>query len=80
MTAAIRRAWRRPPSAPRQFECRVRVRQSSDGQVISASIVKSCGDALLDRSVEQAVFRASPLPTPGGGVPVPAELDVTFRP
>jgi len=72
----VARNWVRPPGAPEDFECTVRVQQLPDGTVVSARIVKSSGNALLDKSVEDAVFRASPLPKPAD--PSVFERDLTF--
>ncbi len=51
-----------------QLSCRLRVRLIPGGEVIpgSVSIVKSSGNAAFDRSVEAAVYKASPLPVPSG--------------
>ncbi|HET7688149.1 MAG TPA: cell envelope integrity protein TolA, partial [Candidatus Macondimonas sp.] len=66
LSQAVKRNWLRPPVADSvgSFECELRVSQTPAGQVLSAKVVKSCGDPILDRSIEQAVFRASPLPAP----------------
>ncbi|TNC89766.1 MAG: protein TolA, partial [Thalassolituus sp.] len=42
----------------------VRLVMVPTGEVISANVVKSSGHAALDRSVEQAIMKASPLPVP----------------
>ena len=36
----------------------------SDGTVISAEVISSSGDEIFDRSAENAVQKASPLPVP----------------
>ena len=66
VSQAVKRNWIRPPVADTlgSFRCELRVSQTPSGQVTSARVVKSCGDPILDRSIEQAVFRASPLPPP----------------
>ncbi|MGB5234681.1 MAG: cell envelope integrity protein TolA, partial [Candidatus Macondimonas sp.] len=66
VSQAVKRNWLRPPAADSlgSFKCELRVSQTPTGQVMSAQVVKSCGDPILDRSIEQAVFRASPLPAP----------------
>lgn len=63
VTRHVTKKWHPPPSAPAAFACMVRVQQLPDGTVISARITQSCGNPLLDQSVEEAVLRASPLPT-----------------
>ncbi len=60
----VERNWIKPESASSKIDCQVRVVQLPNGEVVSAQVVKSCGSDVLDRSVEQAVLRASPLPPP----------------
>jgi colicin import membrane protein len=66
--AAIKRkvagSWIRPVSAPEGLKCTIQVRLMSDGTVIDAVVVTSSGDAIFDRSAENAVHKASPLPVP----------------
>ena len=40
------------------------VKVDRDGNVISVTITKKSGDARLDESAENAIFKASPLPFP----------------
>ncbi len=81
ITARIERAWIKPPSARPGISCIVSVTQVPGGEV-SAVNVKSCSinDAALRESVEAAVLRASPLPTPPAGVPFERNLELTFAP
>jgi colicin import membrane protein len=44
--------------------CKIRVRLMSDGTVIDAVVPSSSGDDFFDRSAENAVTKASPLPVP----------------
>jgi len=60
----IERNWLRPSSSQGRLSCIVKVRPAPDGGVMSARIVEGSGDALYDRSVVNAVFKASPLPLP----------------
>lgn len=60
----VTRNWIRPASAPDGLNCLVRVRLAPGGEVLAVSIVKSSGNTLFDRSVENAVFKAAPLPVP----------------
>lgn len=80
---SIERQWRVPISARPEQECTVRVRLIPSGDVISVQVVKSSGNAALDRSVESAVHRASPLPVPpaeSGLVNQFREIVFTFSP
>jgi colicin import membrane protein len=81
ITARIERAWNKPPSAQPGIECIVRVTQVPGGEVTSVR-VESCtgGDAALRESVETAVYRASPLPTPSNPALFDRNLTITFKP
>jgi colicin import membrane protein len=81
IVARITRAWIRPPSARAGISCIVSVNQVPGGEVTSVR-VNSCsgGDDALRESVEAAVLRASPLPTPPPGVPFERSLELTFAP
>ena len=61
--------------------CIVLVSQVPGDEVTSVK-VSSCSvnDAALRESVEAAVLRASPLPTPPPGVPFERNLELTFAP
>jgi colicin import membrane protein len=76
----IAKNWVRPSSTVTDFECQVRVQQLPDGQVTFARIVKSCGNSPLDKSVEDAVFRSSPLPRPTDPSIFDRDLVITFIP
>lgn len=56
--------WSRPLGSAQGLSADVRVRLQPSGDVVSIEIVKSSGDATFDRSVENAIRRASPLPVP----------------
>jgi len=81
IVARIQRAWIKPPSARPGISCIVSVTQVPGGEV-TAVRVNSCSsdDAALRESVEAAVLRASPLPTPPAGVPFERNLELTFAP
>lgn len=64
ITGKVERHWIRPSDSPSQFSCIVRVQLMPGGAVVRATVVKSCGSVMLDRSVESAVYKASPLPVP----------------
>jgi colicin import membrane protein len=81
ITARIARAWLKPPSAVAGITCTVLVAQVPGGEVTSVR-VESCepNEAALRESVETAVYRASPLPTPPAGVPFERNLRLIFAP
>jgi colicin import membrane protein len=80
LARTIARAYQGPPGAPEDFECVVRLQLLPDGTVTEAKIEKSCGNAQLDRSVEEAVYRASPLPKPADPSVFDRDLTIRFVP
>lgn len=60
----VERNWLRPQTARPGMSCTVLVRLTAGGEVLLARVVESSGDTAFDRSVEAAVYRASPLPLP----------------
>ncbi len=60
----VNRLWIRPADLPHSLTCKVRVRIIPGGDVSSVSIIRSSGSDAFDRSVEAAVYKASPLPVP----------------
>ncbi len=80
MIEKIRRNWQRPPGSADRFRCTVQLEQLPGGEVVSARIRSSCGNAALDRSVENAVLKASPLPSPPRADLFERSIIVTFCP
>jgi colicin import membrane protein len=72
--------YRKPPSAPDDFACQVRMQLLPDGTVTNAKIVRSCGSVLLDRAVEDAVYRSSPMPKPADPSVFDRDLTINFTP
>jgi colicin import membrane protein len=60
----IQHAWIKPPSARIGVDCLVEVTQVPGGEVTSARVTQCNGDAAVRQSIENAVYRASPLPDP----------------
>src|SRR5581483_1478482 len=60
----VSRNWARPAGTNTTLKCIVRVRLAPGGDVLQAAVVKGSGNAVFDRSVEAAVYKASPLPIP----------------
>lgn len=60
----VERNWVRPAGWTRGMECVVRVRLAPTGEVINATVARPSGSPAFDRSVENAVYKASPLPLP----------------
>jgi len=61
---AVQNNWLRPPSVRAGLSCTVVVNVIPGGDVAGVRIVESSGDPAFDRSVENAVRKAAPLPLP----------------
>ncbi len=72
--------WRQPASAVTGVECEVVVQQLPSGDVASVEVSRCNGDDVVRRSVEEAVYRASPLPLPDDRRLFERYLRFTFRP
>ena len=60
----VRANWTEPPRTNAGLKVVISVKVKLTGEVETVKIVKSSGDAVFDRSAENAVYRASPLPFP----------------
>jgi len=60
----VQRYWLKPPAWRAGVECTIEVQMIPGGEVVSVRLLKSCGSGVFDRSVENAVRKASPLPVP----------------
>lgn len=60
----IQRNWSAPASAGAELKCSVRVSQIPGGAVTGVVILSCNGDEAVERSVEAAIRRSSPLPEP----------------
>jgi colicin import membrane protein len=76
----IQENWRRPRGAGNGFECVIRLTQDPDGTVTSFEIERCNGNKKAQRSVEEAVLAASPLPLPSDPTIFDPVVRVTFRP
>ncbi len=67
-TAAIQHKvddrWIRPLSSVKGLNCTIRVKLLSSGDVMDVQVIRGSGDEIFDRSAENAVRKASPLPVP----------------
>ncbi len=70
----IQSVWIKPPSASVGLDCLVEVTQIPGGEVTGARVTQCNGDAAARQSIENAVYRASPLPDP----PDPALFERNF--
>jgi colicin import membrane protein len=62
--ARIQSNWIRPPTAREGLDCTLDVTQVPGGQVVNVKLEACNGDAAVRQSIENAVYRASPLPDP----------------
>ena len=60
----VSRNWLRPPTSKVGLTATVLVSVTLEGEVINAEIERGSGDPVFDRSVINAVLKASPLPFP----------------
>ena len=76
----ISRAWLRPASARPGIVCRIQVVQIPGGEVTSVRVTDCNGDEAVRQSVENAVYRASPLPEPPDPALFQRNLTLVFKP
>lgn len=76
----ITRAWLRPASARPGIVCTIQVTQVPGGEVTSAHVTDCNGDEAVRQSVENAVYRASPLPMPPDPALFQRNLTLVFKP
>jgi colicin import membrane protein len=80
ITAQIERAWIRPASAKEGIHCVINVTQVPGGEVTGVRIGECNGDAAVRHSIENAVYHASPLPTPPDRSLFDRNLKLVFAP
>ncbi|MGQ3891142.1 cell envelope integrity protein TolA [Legionella sp. CNM-4043-24] len=61
---AISQRWILPDNVDSSLSSQFRIRLAPDGAVLEVSLMRSSGDAILDRSAQTAIYKASPLPVP----------------
>ncbi len=78
----VEQNWVRPLNTQKGMECVVKVKLVPGGDVLQARVVQTSGSAVFDRSVENAVYKASPLPLPNDPTLFAyfQELEFTFKP
>ena len=80
ITGRINRAWIRPPSARAGLSCELHVTQVPGGEVTAVQIASCNGDQATRESIEAAVYRASPLPSPSNPDLFDRNLVIRFHP
>jgi colicin import membrane protein len=76
----VERNWVPPASVQPGLECEVAVQQLPNGDVVDARTVRCNGDAAVQRSIENAVRRSSPLPLPDNRALFERNLRFIFKP
>ena len=76
----IRSRWLRPPGLPQGLRCQVRIEILPNGEVVSVTIIRSSGNPAFDVSVENAVYKSSPLPLPSDPKAFERVLEPIFTP
>lgn len=71
----VLKSWTKPAGSPQDFRCVVRLEQSPNGDVKQVTMLGSCGTADLDRSIQDAIAAANPLPI----APDPAVFEPTIQ-
>ena len=80
LASRIQNAWIKPPSARSGLDCIVIITQVAGGEVTSAKVSQCNGDAAARQSIENAVYRASPLPAPPDPALFERNLVIHFHP
>lgn len=81
INAKVTSRWRRPPSLELDNStCVVYVRQATGGFIEEVRVLECSGNSdVLKRSVEEAVWKSDPLPTPADDELFQKELKLTFK-
>jgi colicin import membrane protein len=69
-----------PPDVKGNPEAIFDVVQLPTGEVISAKLRKSSGQAALDSAIERAILKSSPLPRPDRSESAPRAFELKYRP
>lgn len=79
---AIGRQWILPDNANRSLSSQFRIRLAPNGAVLEVALLRSSGDPILDRSAQNAIYKASPLPVPqdASTFNLFREISLTVRP
>lgn len=61
----VMQSWIKPPDTPVGLDCFIKITQLPSGQVVGAQMQKCNGNQAVQQSIITAIYKASPLPTPG---------------
>lgn len=76
----ISRNWVAPANVTADLKCEIKVQQMPGGEVSNVSFGPCNGDANIRRSIEAAVYKASPLPAPRDPSVFDRNLTLLFQP
>lgn len=80
--SAISRQWILPENIDSNLSSQFRIELAPNGSVLNVELIKTSGDAILDRSAQAAIYKASPLPVPADedAFKVFKNISLTVRP
>lgn len=78
--SAVENKWIRPADLNKDLKTEVQVSQIPGGEVIRVTVSKSSGNVAFDRSVVNAIWKASPLPLPKDPALFTRNLQFVFDP
>ena len=76
----VERVWTNPGKRGQDLQCSVLVSQIPGGEVVDVRVSECNGDSVFQRSVEQAVRKASPLPAAPDPELFERQLQFVFKP
>ncbi len=76
----VKQYYKTPPGTPENASCKVNLQLLPDGTVKNVKTVTSCGSAVIDRALENAVYRSSPVPLPADPSVFDPDLTINFTP
>ncbi|HTX24295.1 MAG TPA: cell envelope integrity protein TolA [Steroidobacteraceae bacterium] len=76
--ARIHQAWIQPPTVRSGLDCTLTVTQVPGGQIVNVKLDSCNGDSAVQQSIEDAAYRASPLPAPPDPSLFVRELTIHF--
>lgn len=76
----VQRRWNVPPSVRAGLECEIKIVQIQGGVVTNVRFGLCNADPVVKRSIESAVYKASPLPPPPDAVLFDRNITLVFKP
>lgn len=76
----VQRQWNVPASVRDGLECEIKIVQIPNGEVVDVKVGRCNGDSVVVRSIETAVYKASPLPPPPDASLFERNITLVFKP